>query len=236
MAPNRSAPGREDYVSLIGHLTTAVLRGYRCRPQFSNFPEAAAMAQVTFSDDVLPPEGVYHSREALLTAINAWAKPRGYAFITGKSSETTNGRVKVIFACDRNGQPPNTSIQRQRRTCSRVTGYKLSILAKESLDKTSWVLSYRSGSEYSQHNHPPSQDLSAHLAHRKLSNKDQTIVDGLTNAGITSKDIWTYLRQNSKIIATQQDIYNRMANSKRDLYEGQSTINALANQLDQEGF
>lgn len=194
------------------------------------------MAQVIFSDDVLPPEGVYDSREALLTTINAWAKPRGYAFTTGKSSKTTNGRVKVVFACDRNGQPRNTSIQRQRRTCSRETGCKLSILGKETLDKTSWVLSYRSGSEYSQHNHLPSQDPSAHPAHRKLSNKDQIIVDGLTNAGITPKDIRTYLRQNSETIATQQDIYNRIANSKRDLCEGQSTINALANQLDQEGF
>jgi hypothetical protein len=28
------------------------------------------MAQTTFPDDVLPPEGTYDSREALLTAIN----------------------------------------------------------------------------------------------------------------------------------------------------------------------
>jgi hypothetical protein len=28
------------------------------------------MAQATFPDDVLPPEGIYDSREALLAAIN----------------------------------------------------------------------------------------------------------------------------------------------------------------------
>ena len=38
--------------------------------------------------DVLPPEGICKSREALLTAVNSWAKSRGYAFTTGKSTKT----------------------------------------------------------------------------------------------------------------------------------------------------
>jgi hypothetical protein len=36
------------------------------------------MAQLVFPDDVLLPEGVYDTREAVLAAINAWAKLRGY--------------------------------------------------------------------------------------------------------------------------------------------------------------
>ncbi|TVY80124.1 PKS-NRPS hybrid synthetase [Fusarium oxysporum f. sp. cubense] len=48
--------------------------------------------------------------------------------------------------------------------------------------------------------------------------------------------IRTYIRQNSNTIATQQDIYNRMADSKRGLCEDQSTIHAFGNQLDKEGF
>jgi hypothetical protein len=35
---------------------------------------------------------------------------------------------------------------------------------------------------------------------------------------------------------TQQDIYNQIATSKRELREGQSSIHALINQLDKEGF
>jgi hypothetical protein len=53
---------------------------------------------------------------------------------------------------------------------------------------------------------------------------------------VAPKDIRTYIRQNSNTIATQQDIYNRIADSKRELYEGQSTIHAFANHLDKEGF
>jgi hypothetical protein len=37
-------------------------------------------------------------------------------------------------------------------------------------------------------------------------------------------------------LATRQDIYNRIADARRDACEGQSPIHALANQLDKEGF
>ncbi|KAJ6436880.1 reverse transcriptase [Purpureocillium lavendulum] len=69
-----------------------------------------------------------------------------------------------------------------------------------------------------------------------MARNDRYTVTSLANAGIAPKDIRTYLRQNSDTIATQQDIYNRIAESKRELCEGQSTIQALANQPDNEGF
>lgn len=194
------------------------------------------MAQAAFPDDILPPEGIYDSRESLLMAINSWAKPRGYAFATGKSTKTPNRRVRVVFACDRNKKPPNPSTERKRRTYTRGTACKFSVLAKESLDGTSWVLSHRAGQEYAIHNHEPSQHPSAHPAHRQLSSEDRSTLTSLTSAGIAPKDIRTFLRQNLDIIPTQQDIYNRIADSRRELCEGQSTIHALVNQLDEEGF
>jgi hypothetical protein len=33
-------------------------------------------SQASFPYDCLPPEGEYESRDALLTAINAWARPK----------------------------------------------------------------------------------------------------------------------------------------------------------------
>merc|ERR1711963_824232 len=111
-----------------------------------------------------------------------------------------------------------------------------SVLAKQSLDGNSWTLRHRPDQGCSEHNHQPSQDPSAHPAHRHLAPNDRYTVTSLANAGIAPKDIRTYLRQNSDTIATQQDIYNRIAESKRELCEGQSTIQALANQLDNEGF
>ncbi|KAG6989701.1 PKS-NRPS hybrid synthetase [Fusarium oxysporum f. sp. conglutinans] len=192
--------------------------------------------RLAFPDDTLPPEGIYESRESLLAAINSWAKPRGYAFTTGKSLKTSSGRIKVIFACDRNKLPPSTSTTRQRRTCSRRTGCKFSVLAKQSLDGNTWVLSHRPDKEYAHHNHPPSPDASAHPAHRQLNERDAAIISSLTTAGAAPRDIRTYLHNSSDTLATQQDIYNRIAATRRDLREGQSSIQALVDQLQGEGF
>ncbi|KAK7586284.1 hypothetical protein V3481_009030 [Fusarium oxysporum f. sp. vasinfectum] len=194
------------------------------------------MAQTAFPDDVLPPEGTYDSREALLTAINEWAAPRGYAFITGRSSRSTSGRQIITYACDRWCRPPSASRDRQRKTTTRGTNCRFSIIAKESLDKTTWSLRHRPDPQFSSHNHEPSWHKSAHPVHRQLSDVDRSTISRLTNAGVAPKDIRTYIRQNSNTIATQQDIYNRIADSKRELCEGQSTIHAFANQLDKEGF
>lgn len=54
-----------------------------------------------FPDDALPPEGQYNSQEKLRTAINAWAAPRGYAFMIARSRKTPNSRRVVIFNYDR---------------------------------------------------------------------------------------------------------------------------------------
>ncbi|OAQ60872.1 mutator-like element transposase [Pochonia chlamydosporia 170] len=194
------------------------------------------MAQAVFPDDVLPSEGVYDSRASLLAAINSWAKPRGYAFTTGKSSKTPNGRVKVVFACDRNKPPPSTLIERKRRTCSRGTGCEFSVLAKESLDGASWVLSHRQGQQYVLHNHPPSEDPSAHPSHRQLSEKDIQDISNLTASGAAPREIRTYLHNNSNTLATQKDVYNQIGAARRDLREGQSSIQALVNRLHEEGF
>lgn len=193
------------------------------------------MAQ-TFVEDILPREGLYKSREALLAAINSWVKPRGYAFTTGKSTKTPNGRVKVVYACDRNKQPPSSSAERVRRTSSRRTGCKFSILAKESRDGSTWTLSYRPDKECTKHNRPPSEHLSAQPAHRRFEEQDTATVSNLAISGTTPRDIRTYLYNHLETLATQRDIYNRIAETRRDLREGQSSIQALVDQLHKEGF
>ncbi len=42
----------------------------------------------SFPDDILPLEDIYEPRAALLAVIQAWARLRSYAFLTGKSSNT----------------------------------------------------------------------------------------------------------------------------------------------------
>lgn len=197
---------------------------------------STAVTTPQFPNDCLPPEGEHRSRDALYATINAWAAARGYAFVTGKSRKTPSGRRLVVYSCDRGGAPPKPSDTRQRSTTTRRTGCQFSVLAKETLDKTTWRLTHRPGNEFAHHNHTPSTNISAHPVHRQLSHTDRSTINNLTNAGVAPKEIRSYLRQNTGSLATQQDIYNCIAQGKRDQKRGQSTIQALANELEAEGF
>ncbi len=194
-----------------------------------------------FPGDVLPPEGVYESREAVLTAIQTWAKPRGYAFVAGKSSRTPNSRVKVLFVCDRFGQPRGQrnvgqDTDQTRRTTSRKTGCQFSVLAKESLDKSHWTLSHRSNQACAQHNHLPSPSASVHQVHRQLRESDTTIIAGLVAADSRPQEIRTYLYNVSETLATQQDIYNEIKIIRKNQRQGRSSIETLVEHLEREGF
>lgn len=193
-------------------------------------------SQRQFPADCLPPEREYSTRDAAYKALNAWAAARGYAFVTRRSHKETSGRVSVTYTCDRACRPPDASESRKRQTSTRGTGCQFSVLAKQSLDKTTWAVKHRPDGRFAVHNHEPSWHQSAHPVHRVLSSTEKATIGDLTNAGVAPKDIRTHLRQHSDTIATQQDIYNRIAESKRSLCEGQSTMQAFANQLDEQGF
>ncbi|KAJ0127948.1 Choline dehydrogenase [Fusarium oxysporum f. sp. albedinis] len=50
---------------------------------------------LSFTEDCLPPEQEYESRDALFKAINDWAAHRGYAFMTGRSTVEKSGRQTI---------------------------------------------------------------------------------------------------------------------------------------------
>ncbi|KAL2137775.1 hypothetical protein VTI28DRAFT_8314 [Corynascus sepedonium] len=186
----------------------------------------------TFPDDCLPPEGFFETREALFGSINAYAKPRGYAFTTQRSVREKTGLLTVFFACDRSRRLPSSLEQeRQRKTTTRMTNCPFSVLAKESQE--GWALKHRLDRRFATHNHEPSLHPTAHPIHRKLSGIPE--IETLSNAGLAPKEIQTVIRQSGSL-ATRQDIYNRIAEVRRDSRQGQSPIHALANQLEEEGF
>ena len=196
---------------------------------------ASIEACASFPSDCLPPEGDYESRDALFKSINAWAAPRGYAFVTGRSTTEKTGRQTVTYTCDRACRPPNASITRQRKTTTRGTNCQFSVLAKQCLDMSTWALKHRPDRRFSSHNHEPSQHPSAHPVHRVLSEEDKSKIASLSNAGIVPrvpKDVRTYQHYGN----SAGYLINHIAHTRRDACEGQSTIHALANQLDREGF
>lgn len=96
-----------------------------------------------FPIDCLPLEGDYFSRETLYAVINDWAASRGYAFMTGRSRKTSNGRLQVIFNNNRSaGHTLGTLVIRQWLTVIKHIGCQFSIIAKERLSKASWKLTH----------------------------------------------------------------------------------------------
>ena len=131
----------------------------------------------------LPPQAQYTSREALFEAIQAWAKPLGYAFTTGKSKRLEGSkRWKVYYTCDRSYQPPIRS--RVRHTSSRGTGCQFSVVAIETQDKLTWELKHRPEYKFSIHNHAPSPHPGAHPSHRHMPPQTQALTQVLFTAGI----------------------------------------------------
>jgi hypothetical protein len=88
-------------------------------------------ASCYFPDAALFPEGEFSSRKKLVTAINAWAAPRGYAFSVKNSWKTSSGRIGAIYVCNRGTKPPRTSQKRLQETATRYTGCTFSVIAKE---------------------------------------------------------------------------------------------------------
>ena len=129
----------------------------------------------------LPPLATYPSREALLEAIQSWAKARGYAFTVGKSKRVRDGRQKVYYACDRHlVLKPHAG--RVRSTQSRGLGCLFSILALET-PSLGWEIRYRTEAKFNTHNHPPSQGPAAHPSLRRLPITVQNAAQRLFSAG-----------------------------------------------------
>ncbi|KAM5528330.1 hypothetical protein FOXYSP1_19599 [Fusarium oxysporum f. sp. phaseoli] len=151
-----------------------------------------------FPDDVLPPECDFPSRKDLVTAINAWARERGYAFVVKNSWKTPSGRIGVIYCCDRGTKPPSTTRihVRKRNTTSRYTGCLFSVMAKEDQSRAAWSLKHRPDHSHHKHNHEPSNAI-AHPTHRQLSSPDRLIVKQLANSGSAPKAIISHLRDTS---------------------------------------
>ena len=115
----------------------------------------------------LPLEAQYPSREALFNAIQAWAKPLGYAFTTGKSKKLESGCIKVYYACDRcRAIPSNTA--RIWHTQSRGIGCLFLVLACELPRQQGWELKHRPEYKFSTHNHAPSPHPAAHPSHQRM--------------------------------------------------------------------
>ena len=126
--------------------------------------------QVQQNSMPLPPEAQYPSKEALFEAIQAWAKPHGYAFTTGRSKKREgSGRIKVFYTCDRHNIVPTR--ERIYNIISRGIGCPFLVIACKLPNHKGWELKHRSKYKFSTYNHAPSPYPGVHPSQRHMPSK-----------------------------------------------------------------
>ena len=112
-------------------------------------PSSEETSLSTESQMPLPPERIYGTREELKQSLQSWARRNFYAFRIQRSSNIHNRcRVRLVYSCDRAGNPPadtdlTRSNARKRKTITRKTDCQFSVIASEHADGR-WVLRHRS--------------------------------------------------------------------------------------------
>lgn len=77
-----------------------------------------------WSDDCLPPEAVFPSREALHKAINKWALLRNYAFVVGKSRKNLlNSNCTITYTYNKGYKLLNLLNKRKQKIITREIKY-----------------------------------------------------------------------------------------------------------------
>ena len=154
------------------------------RQSISTAPPPIPAIQVQQNTMPLPPPSLYPSKDALFEAIQAWARPHGYAFTTGKSKKAESGRIKVYYACDRcRPMPSNIAYTCIRHTQSHGIGCLFSVLACELPEQQGWELKHRPEYKFSTHNHAPSPHSAAHPSYRRMPSQVLNLNQRLYTAG-----------------------------------------------------
>ena len=146
----------------------------------------------------------YHSREDLLAGCKDWAAHQGFAVVIARSRFN-----RLWLKCDRGGTYENrrnlTPEQRKRkRGESRLLGCEFKMLANAKRDGV-WKVE----TEVAEHNHGPSEDLSAHPTLRRMTDEQVNKVNEMCDSGRSPADTLEELRTlwpDIKVLT--RDIYN----------------------------
>lgn len=150
------------------------------------------------------PLSEFNSREELLAGCKDWAAHQGFAVVIARSRFN-----RLWLKCDRGGTYENrrnlTPEQRKRkRGESRLLGCQFKMLANVKRDGA-WKVE----TEVAEHNHGPSEDLSAHPTLRRMTDEQVIKVNEMCDAGRSPAETLEELRilwPDIKVLT--RDIYN----------------------------
>ncbi len=165
------------------------------------------------------PPSEYNSREDLLVGCKDWAAHQGFAVVIARSRFN-----RLWLKCDRGGTYENrrnlTPEQRKRkRGESRLLGCQFKMLANVKRDGV-WKVE----TEVAEHNHGPSEDLSAHPTLRRMTDEQVNKVNEMCDSGRSPAETLEELRTLwPEIKVLTRDIYNA-----RKKYKTQKELAELA--------
>ena len=162
-----------------------------------------------------PPQSVYTSLPALMTACQDYGRRHGYACVT---SSNNYKRGIAYVRCDRGGEyvnhwnvTPETRVRKNRTR--RLVGCKWKARAKRINERGEWQLTMM----HDKHTgHGPSRDLAAHPSLRQLPDEAVDAAKKAFAEGRSPKDVLGLLKDWNDAV-TAQDVYNLKAKiSRRD--------------------
>lgn len=165
------------------------------------------------------PPSEFSSREELLSGCKDWAAHQGFAVVIARSRFN-----RLWLKCDRGGTYENrrnlTPEQRKRkRGESRLLGCQFKMLANVKREGI-----WRVETEVAEHNHGPSEDLSAHPTLRRMTDEQVNKVNEMCGAGRSPAETLEELRTLwPEIKVLTRDIYNA-----RKKYKTQKELAELA--------
>ena len=174
------------------------------------------------------PPSEFNSREELLAGCKDWAAHQGFAVVIARSRFN-----RLWLKCDRGGTYENrrnlTPEQRKRkRGESRLLGCQFKMLANVKRDGV-WKVE----TEVADHNHGPSEDLSAHPTLRRMTDEQVNKVNEMCDGGRSPAETLEELRMlwpDIKVLT--RDIYNA-----RKKYKTQKELAELATgQVEEQPF
>ena len=150
------------------------------------------------------PSSVFRSREDLLEGCKDWSATQGYAIVIARSRFN-----RLWLKCDRGGTYENrrnlTPDQRKRkRGDSRLLGCPFKMIAACRKDG-SWSVD----TEIPEHNHGPSEDMSAHPTMRRMTDQQLQKVHDMADSGKSPAETLDELKSMwPDIKVLTRDIYN----------------------------
>ena len=150
------------------------------------------------------PPSEFASREELLAGCKDWAAHQGFAVVIARSRFN-----RLWLKCDRGGTYENRrnllpDQRKRKRGESRLLGCKFRMLANVKKDGV-WKVE----TEVPDHNHAPSEDLSAHPTLRRMTDEQVNKVNEMSDAGKSPAETLEELRTlwpDIKVLT--RDIYN----------------------------